>query len=85
LNGKLEVIEGDPDARGSQKRSEGEVIFHEAAYASVPHSMTEPQACFDVNLTGTSILLDEARKAGARRAVIASSAAGRRINRLAAI
>jgi nucleoside-diphosphate-sugar epimerase len=37
--------------------------------------MEEPQVCFDVNLTGTSQLLDAARKAGVRRAVLASSAA----------
>jgi len=77
LNGNLEVIEGDlrDTARVTEAVRGAEVIFHEAAYVSVPHSMTEPQACFDVNLTGTSILLDEARKAGARRVVIASSAA----------
>jgi UDP-glucose 4-epimerase len=37
--------------------------------------MDEPQECFDVNLTGTSQLFDAARKAGVRRAVVASSAA----------
>jgi len=37
--------------------------------------MDEPQNCFDVNLTGTSQLFDAARRAGVRRAVIASSAA----------
>jgi UDP-glucose 4-epimerase len=77
LDGSLEVVEGDlrDAARVSEAVRGTEVIFHEAAYVSVPHSMAEPQACFDVNLTGTSILLDEARKAGARRVVIASSAA----------
>jgi nucleoside-diphosphate-sugar epimerase len=52
-----------------------EVIFHEAAFVSVPQSMDEPQECFDVNLTGTSLLFDAARRAGVRRAVVASSAA----------
>jgi len=37
--------------------------------------MEEPQTCFDVNITGTSKLLDAARAAGVRRAVLASSAA----------
>jgi nucleoside-diphosphate-sugar epimerase len=37
--------------------------------------MEQPQTCFDVNITGTSHLLDAARAAGVRRAVIASSAA----------
>jgi UDP-glucose 4-epimerase len=52
-----------------------EVVFHEAAFVSVPQSMEEPQNCFDVNLMGTSLLFDAARKAGVRRAVVASSAA----------
>lgn len=52
-----------------------EVIFHEAAFVSVPQSMEEPQTCFDVNIKGTSQLFDTARKAGVRRAVVASSAA----------
>ena len=33
-----------------------EIIFHEAAFVSVPQSMDEPQECFDVNITGTSTL-----------------------------
>jgi nucleoside-diphosphate-sugar epimerase len=35
--------------------------------------MEQPQTCFDVNITGTSHLLDAARAAGVRRAVLASS------------
>jgi UDP-glucose 4-epimerase len=52
-----------------------EVIFHEAAFVSAPQSIEEPQTCFDVNITGTSRLFDAARRAGVRRAVVASSAA----------
>jgi nucleoside-diphosphate-sugar epimerase len=37
--------------------------------------MQEPQTCFDVNISGTSLLFDAARRAGVRRAVVASSAA----------
>jgi UDP-glucose 4-epimerase len=37
--------------------------------------MEQPQDCFDVNITGTSLLFDAARRAGVRRAVVASSAA----------
>lgn len=74
---RLEVIEGDiRDASRVGEAVRGvEVIFHEAAFVSVPQSMQEPQECFDINLTGTSILFDAARKAGVRRAVVASSAA----------
>ena len=74
---QLEVLEGD--VRDASRLAEAvrgvEVIFHEAAFVSVPQSMHEPQECFDVNITGTSLLFDAARKAGVRRAVVASSAA----------
>lgn len=75
--GRLEVHEGDVrDALAVANAVRGvEVIFHEAALVSVPESMEKPQDCFDVNITGTSILFEAARKAGVRRAVIASSAA----------
>jgi len=74
---QLEIFEGDlRDASRLQEAVRGiEVIFHEAAFVSVPQSMEEPQTCFDVNITGTSLLFDAARRAGVRRAVVASSAA----------
>lgn len=74
---RLEVLEGD--LRSSDDIAEAvrgvDVIFHEAAFVSVPQSMEEPQTCFDVNISGTSLLFDAARRAGVRRAVVASSAA----------
>lgn len=74
---QLEVLEGDVREASHVKAAVSgvEIIFHEAAFVSVPQSMDEPQECFDVNLTGTSLLFDAARKAGVRRAVVASSAA----------
>jgi nucleoside-diphosphate-sugar epimerase len=74
---QLEILEGDlRDISTVDQAVRGvEVVFHEAAFVSVPQSMQEPQACFDVNVTGTSILFDAARRAGVRRAVVASSAA----------
>jgi UDP-glucose 4-epimerase len=74
---QLEVLEGDVrDASRVGQAVRGiEVVFHAAAFVSVPQSMDEPQECFDVNLTGTSLLLDTARRAGVRRVVLASSAA----------
>lgn len=74
---QLEILEGDlRDASRVGDAVRGvDIIFHEAAFVSVPQSMDEPQECFDVNLTGTSLLFDAARKAGVRRAVVASSAA----------
>jgi UDP-glucose 4-epimerase len=74
---KIELIEGD--LRDASKVTEAvrgvDVIFHEAAFVSVPQSMDEPQNCFDVNVTGTSLLFDAARRAGVKRAVFATSAA----------
>jgi UDP-glucose 4-epimerase len=74
---QLEVQEGDVrDASAVGKAVSGiDIVFHEAAFVSVPQSMDEPQECFDVNITGTSLLFDAARKAGVRRGVVASSAA----------
>jgi len=78
LNGlDVEIIEGDlRDAPlVTESVRDVNIIFHEAAFVSVPESMEKPQECFDVNVTGTSVLLEAARKAGVKRAVIASSAA----------
>jgi len=74
---KLEVLEGDLcDASRVEEAVRGiDILFHSAAFVSVPQSMDEPQECFDVNITGTSLLFDAARKTGVRRAVVASSAA----------
>ena len=74
---KLEVLEGDVrDASRVGDAVRGvNIIFHEAAFVSVPQSMDEPQNCFDVNISGTSQLFDAARRAGVSRAVVASSAA----------
>ncbi len=74
---QFEVVEGDlRDVSRVDEAVRGvDIIFHEAAFVSVPQSMEEPQTCFDINISGTSLLFDAARKAGVRRAVVASSAA----------
>ena len=75
--GRLEILEGDirdPQVVG-QACSGVEVVFHEAAFISVPESMDRPPECFDVNIKGTANVLENARQAGVRRVVIASSAA----------
>src|SRR5512138_1756255 len=74
---RFEVLEGDlRDASRVAEAVRGmDILFHEAAFVSVPQSMDEPQTCFDINVSGTSLLFDAARKAGVRRAVVASSAA----------
>ena len=73
----IEVLECDlRDAEGVARAVQDmDIIFHEAAFVSVPQSMEEPQNCLDVNVAGTSQLFEAARKAGVRRVVFASSAA----------
>ena len=74
---KIDLVEGD--LRDSAKVAEAvkgvDVIFHEAAFVSVPQSMDDPLTCFDINQRGTEILLEAARKAGVGRIVLASSTA----------
>ncbi|MCC6569916.1 MAG: NAD-dependent epimerase/dehydratase family protein [Anaerolineales bacterium] len=73
----LEIIEDD--LRNASRVGEAvrgmDAVFHSAAFVSVPQSMDEPQECFDVNVNGTHLLLESARRAGVRRVVLASSAA----------
>jgi UDP-glucose 4-epimerase len=72
-----EIVEGDlRDAAKVAEAVKGvDVIFHEAAFVSVPQSMEDPLTCFDINQRGTEILLEVARKNGVGRVVLASSAA----------
>ncbi len=73
----VQIVQGDlRDASCVAEAVRGvNIIFHEAAFVSVPESMDKPQECFDVNVMGASILFEAACKAGVQRAVIASSAA----------
>ena len=77
LGSRLEVQEGDVRDRAAVEAAVRgvEVVFHEAAFVSVPESMEKPQDCFDINVTATVGLFDAAREAGVKRVVIASSAA----------
>jgi UDP-glucuronate 4-epimerase len=52
-------------------RPEG--IIHIAARAGVRPSIEDPVGYADVNLVGTSVVLDAARRAGTRRVLVASS------------
>ncbi|HNW35164.1 MAG TPA: SDR family oxidoreductase [Candidatus Ozemobacteraceae bacterium] len=52
-----------------------DTIFHQAAIASVPRSVAEPERTHEVNLNGSLRLLVAARDAGVRRVVFASSSA----------
>ncbi|MEQ8210173.1 MAG: SDR family oxidoreductase [Lacipirellulaceae bacterium] len=52
-----------------------DVVFHQAALASVPRSVSEPMLSFQQCVTGTVMLLDAARQAGVKRFVFAASSA----------
>jgi UDP-glucose 4-epimerase len=77
FQGDMEVLEGDlRDPRAVERAVAGaELVFHLAAFVSVPQSMSDPQACFDVNVAGTVMLLEAARRAGVRKVVLSSSTA----------
>ena len=54
-------------------RHRPEVVVHLAARAGVRPSLADPVGYADVNVTGTAVLLDAARRAGVRRFVFGSS------------
>jgi len=75
--GDLEILEGDLRDAGVVKAAvrDVELVFHLAAFISVPQSMLDPETCFAVNVGGTGTLLEEARRAGSRKVVLSSSTA----------
>ncbi len=75
LGSEVEFIKGDiTDPQVVAKAVKGvDCIFHEAALASVPRSVEQPLATHAACVTGTLVVLDEARKGGVRRLVYAAS------------
>jgi len=51
------------------------IIFHLAAFVSVPASTEQPQICHDINVTGTQNILEAARINNVKRIVFSSSCA----------
>ena len=58
-----------------QSMKDVDIVYHEAAIASVPDSVEDPLYTHDVNLTGMLNVLIAAKELGIRRLVYASSAA----------
>lgn len=77
LSGKVEILEGDlRNPEQVEAAVQGvDLIFHQAAFISVPQSLQDPQACFAVNVDGTATLLEAARRQRVRKVVLASSTA----------
>jgi UDP-glucose 4-epimerase len=75
LGDRIEFIEGDlNDADAMERALAGvEVVFHEAALASVPRSVVAPLDTNAACVTGTVNLLNLARQAGVRRVVFGGS------------
>lgn len=73
--GRLDVRIGDvTDAGVLAEACAGiDVVYHQAAIASVPRSVAEPLRYLDVNATGTLRVLLAARDAGVQRVVYAGS------------
>ncbi|MBQ9456604.1 MAG: SDR family oxidoreductase [Thermoguttaceae bacterium] len=71
----IELFDGSlTDAEIVARAVDGvEIIFHEAALASVPLSIEQPLRVHNACVTGTVQLLDCARRAGVRRVVYAAS------------
>jgi nucleoside-diphosphate-sugar epimerase len=70
-----ELIEGDIRSKDDLQSSLKGVdyVLHQAALRSVPKSVDDPFLTNDINVNGTLNLLSEARKAGVKRVVYASS------------
>ena len=75
LHSDIELIEGDLRDFDAVRRAVAgvEVVFHQAALASVQRSVDDPMTTNAVNVTGTLHVLMAARDAGVRRVVFASS------------
>jgi UDP-N-acetylglucosamine/UDP-N-acetyl-alpha-D-glucosaminouronate 4-epimerase len=75
LPGRFELIEGtivDPETVARAMRGV-DVVFHQAAIPSVARSVHDPPATMLAGVQGTTVVLDVARRAGARRVIFAAS------------
>ncbi len=74
---RFRFVEGDIRDEDVVRRSLGgaEAVIHEAALASVPQSLREPELFHEVNADGTLVLLRESLRAGIKRFVLASTSA----------
>ena len=75
LGTRVELVSGDLVDCGAMVRAlaDVEVVFHEAALASVPRSIDAPLDTNAACVTGTVTLLDAARQCGVRRVVFGGS------------
>jgi nucleoside-diphosphate-sugar epimerase len=75
-NDLLHFMAGDArEAEALLQETNIDIVFHEAAIASVPKSVSHPMLVHDVNVNMTLQMLDSCVKAGVKRFIFASSAA----------
>lgn len=74
---KFRFVEGDIRSLDTCRGACGcaEIVLHQAALGSVPHSLSDPIASHDSNVTGFLNMLVAARDAGVSRLVYAGSSA----------
>lgn len=72
---RIELIEGDIRSKEDLQKALKDVdyVLHQAALRSVPKSVDDPFLTNDINVNGTLNLLFEAKEAGVKRVVYASS------------
>lgn len=77
LAGKVEIVESSAVDRDAVRQGVAgvDVVFHEAALASVPASLRDPLASHAACTTATVNVLTAAQEAGVRRVVFAASSA----------
>ena len=75
IEDRIEIVRGDlRDPKAVERSVQGmEIVLHQAALNSNPRSVKEPGPTNEVNVGGTVLLLEAARKAHVRRLVYASS------------
>lgn len=75
--GRIEMIRGSVLNDGDLSRATrgAGAVFHLAAYVSAAGSVGQPEACHEINTTGTLRVLEACRNAGVGRVMFASSAA----------
>lgn len=73
----VEYLEGSiTDPAAAKKATEGcDAVIHLAAQVSAPASIQAPEETFHVNVEGSKQVLEAAKQAGAKKVVLASSAA----------
>jgi UDP-glucose 4-epimerase len=73
--GRYTLVEGDIRDEATVRRAMdgADYVLHQAAIPSVQRSVEDPLTTNDVNVRGTLVLLEQARRAGVQRFVSASS------------